>query len=95
MSHFPRFNSSKSILLTMFPSFLIFSGGTLLQAYSILICVRVMKARHLTAKSRWLWSLVIFICPLIGVFLYQAFREFVRSKEYKFFSPQFIERYLT
>jgi hypothetical protein len=54
-----------------------------------------MKSKHLTASSRWLWSGIIFSCPVAGIFLYQAFRNFVTEKEYRFFSERFIDQHLS
>ncbi|WP_162902782.1 hypothetical protein [Taibaiella koreensis] len=70
----------------MYPLFLI-----LVQYISTLAAVKVMKARHLRAADRWIASLVIFLIPLAGLFLYQAFRGFMREKEYHFFSERFLE----
>lgn len=63
----------------------------LIQCISASAAVKVMKARHLKAADRWIASLVIFLLPLAGMFLYQAFRGFLREKEYKFFSERFLE----
>jgi hypothetical protein len=76
-------------------SFIVFTGGILLQSYGIFLCLRIMKARYITTKSRWIWSLVIFMCPLVGIFLYQTFRDYVGIKEYKFFSQRFIDHHLS
>jgi len=63
----------------------------MVQCIGAMAVVKVMKARHLKATDRWIASLVIFMIPLAGMFLYQAFRGFLREKEYVFFSEDFRE----
>lgn len=67
----------------------------LFQFFSIIPCVKVMKSKSIIARDRWICSLLIFLVPVAGVFIYMAFRNFVSTKTYKFFSQRFIDAHLS
>lgn len=86
-----RYAAKSLFCTTMIPFVLMMIVLTIIQCVGIMAAVRVMKARHLKATDRWIASLVIFMIPLAGMFLYQAFSSFMREKEYCFFSERFRE----
>jgi len=41
----------------------------IIQFFGIFSLVKIMKCKTIIAKDRWMWSLIIFMIPLVGVFL--------------------------
>lgn len=56
---------------------------------------KIMTSKKFKPKDRWIWSLLLFICPLIGISVYSSFQNYLNQKHYKFYSKNFIKEHLS
>lgn len=78
----------------MIPFCVLIIGIVLLQLYCINAAVKIMRNKSIVASNRWAASLLVFVLPVVGVFLFKMIEGALHYKEYRFFSENFIDRVL-
>jgi len=81
-------------LKKVIPICLLFIFIVIVQVYGIIACVKIARNKSIVASHRWAASMLVFMLPFVGVFLFKVLERSLRYKEYNFYSEEFIDRVL-